>query len=241
MYAVTVRDHVMIAHSLPRPVFGPAQGLHGATYVVEATFRRASSLDDDGIVVDIGAATSCPRRGAGAPALPEPRRARRTSTVVVTTTEVLTRWVSDRLAESSVMDGLDGLEVVLRESPDAWASYTRDAMRLRFVVPADVAAPTGGNVYDLAAAAALRRSGVEVDAGRGRSPSLADCTQATVVGRHSRRRAAGRAISPRSSRQPRWACSCTCRWPGSRRLPSEDVARGRGRSKRRALARRARR
>ena len=55
MYAVTVRDHVMVAHSLPRPVFGPAQALHGATYVVEATFRRAD-LDDDGIVVDIGAA-----------------------------------------------------------------------------------------------------------------------------------------------------------------------------------------
>ena len=57
MYAVTVRDHVMVAHSLPRPVFGPAQALHGATYVVEATFRRPD-LDDDGIVVDIGAALS---------------------------------------------------------------------------------------------------------------------------------------------------------------------------------------
>ena len=55
MFAVTVRDHVMVAHSLPRPVFGPAQGLHGATYVVEATFSRRE-LDDDGIVVDIGEA-----------------------------------------------------------------------------------------------------------------------------------------------------------------------------------------
>jgi 6-pyruvoyltetrahydropterin/6-carboxytetrahydropterin synthase len=115
----------MIAHSLPREVFGPARGLHGATYVVEATFRRRE-LDDDGIVVDIGAATS---------ALDETLNRLRYSNLddhpdfagVLTTTEVLARWVADQLAESSVADGLDGLEVVLRESPDAWASYTRDA------------------------------------------------------------------------------------------------------------------
>jgi 6-pyruvoyltetrahydropterin/6-carboxytetrahydropterin synthase len=125
IYAVTVRDHVMVAHSLPRPVFGPAQAMHGATYVVEATFRRRE-LDDDGIVVDIGAATS---------ALSETLDRLRYRNLdehpdfdgVLTTTEMLTRWVADRLAESAVMEGLDGLEVVLRESPDAWASYTRDA------------------------------------------------------------------------------------------------------------------
>lgn len=124
MYAVTVRDHVMVAHSLPRPVFGPAQGLHGATYVVEATFRRRE-LDDDGIVVDIGAALS---------ALDETLDELRYRNLdehpafegMVTSTEVLTRWVADRLAASPVMQGLDGLEVVLRESPDAWVSYTRD-------------------------------------------------------------------------------------------------------------------
>ena len=124
MYAVTVRDHVMVAHSLPRPVFGPAQALHGATYVVEASFRRAD-LDDDGIVVDIGAALSTLgeildqlryRNLDDHPAFQG----------VVTSTEVLTRWVADRLAESPVTEGLDGLEVVLRESPDAWVSYTRD-------------------------------------------------------------------------------------------------------------------
>ena len=124
MYAVTVRDHVMVAHSLPRPVFGPAQALHGATYVVEATFRRAD-LDDDGIVLDIGAALSTLaeildqlryRNLDDHPAFED----------VVTSTEVLTRWVADRLAESPVTEGLDGLEVVLRESPDAWVSYTRD-------------------------------------------------------------------------------------------------------------------
>ena len=55
MFTVTIRDHMMIAHSLRGEVFGPAQSLHGATYVVDATFRRAT-LDDDGIVVDIGRA-----------------------------------------------------------------------------------------------------------------------------------------------------------------------------------------
>jgi 6-pyruvoyltetrahydropterin/6-carboxytetrahydropterin synthase len=124
IYAVTVRDHVMVAHSLPRPVFGPAQGLHGATYVVEATFRRRK-LDEDGIVVDIGAALG---------ALEEILGSLRYANLddhpafegVVTSTEVLTGWVADRLAESPVAEGLDGLEVVLRESPDAWVSYSRD-------------------------------------------------------------------------------------------------------------------
>lgn len=125
MFAVTVRDHVMVAHSLPRPVFGPAQGLHGATYVVEATFRRRD-LDADGTVVDIGAATA---------ALGEVLERLRYRNLddhpefagVVTTTEVLTRWVTDRLFEFPVCDDLEGIEVVLRESPDAWVSYTRDA------------------------------------------------------------------------------------------------------------------
>jgi 6-pyruvoyltetrahydropterin/6-carboxytetrahydropterin synthase len=125
MFGVTVRDHVMIAHSLPRPVFGPAQGLHGATYVVEATFRRRE-LDQDGIVVDIGAATAALDAVLGVlryqnlDELPE-------LDGLVTSTEVLGQWVADRLAEHDVTSGLDGLEVVLRESPDAWVSFTRDA------------------------------------------------------------------------------------------------------------------
>ena len=56
MFSVTVRDHMMVAHSLRGEVFGPAQRLHGATFVVDATFRR-EELDDDGVVVDIGRAT----------------------------------------------------------------------------------------------------------------------------------------------------------------------------------------
>jgi 6-pyruvoyltetrahydropterin/6-carboxytetrahydropterin synthase len=124
MYAVTVRDHIMVAHSLPRPVFGPAQAMHGATYVVEATFRRRE-LDDDGVVVDIGAATT---------ALEDTLNQLRYRNLdehpafsgIVTSTEVIARWIADRLTQSPVLDALDGLEVVLRESPDAWVSYSSD-------------------------------------------------------------------------------------------------------------------
>ena len=75
MFSVTVRDHMMVAHSLRGEVFGPAQGLHGATYVVDATVR-AASLDDDGLVVDIGRAAS--RAGVGG------RGARATATSTTT-------------------------------------------------------------------------------------------------------------------------------------------------------------
>jgi len=121
---VTVRDHVMVAHSLPRPVFGPAQALHGATYVVEASFGRRE-IDEDGIVVDIGAALSALRetldvlRYRNLDEHPEFEG-------VVTSTEVLARWVTDRLAQSPVTQELDRLEVVLRESPEAWVSFARD-------------------------------------------------------------------------------------------------------------------
>ena len=114
----------MVAHSLPRAVFGPAQALHGATYVVEATFRRRD-LDDDGIVVDIGAALATldgilgSLRYTNLDDHPAFRG-------VVTSTEVLTQWVADRLVESPVVAGLHGIEVVLRESPDAWVSYAQD-------------------------------------------------------------------------------------------------------------------
>jgi 6-pyruvoyltetrahydropterin/6-carboxytetrahydropterin synthase len=124
MFTVTVRDHVMVAHSLPRPVFGPAQGLHGATYVVEASFRRRE-LDDDAVVVDIGAAT------AALSEILDRLRYRNLDDHPefegrLTTTEALARWVADRLAAAPVAAMLDGIEVTLRESPDAWVSYTRD-------------------------------------------------------------------------------------------------------------------
>jgi 6-pyruvoyl-tetrahydropterin synthase len=130
VFSVTVRDHMMIAHSLRGETFGPAQGLHGATYVTDATFRRAE-LDDDGIVVDIGRAAEALRAVVSElsyrnldddPALAG----------INTTTEALARLVADRLAErvhaGALGDGareLDGLIVTLHESHIASASYER--------------------------------------------------------------------------------------------------------------------
>ena len=130
MFSVTVRDSMMIAHSFRGEVFGPAQRLHGATYVVDATFRRAA-LDADGLVVDIGLAAAALRdvladlnyRNLD----DDPSFAGRN-----TTTELLAQVVADRLAERVSVGslgggaaGLDGLVVTLHESHVAWASYER--------------------------------------------------------------------------------------------------------------------
>ena len=123
MYSVTVRDHMMIAHSLRGEVFGPARRLHGATYVVDATFRRAS-LDADGIVVDIGRAAGALRdvlAELGYRNLDDEPDLEG----VNTTTEALAKVVADRLAERVRGEGLDGIVVTLRESHVAWASYER--------------------------------------------------------------------------------------------------------------------
>ena len=130
MFSVTVRDHMMIAHSLRGETFGPAQGLHGATYVIDATFRRAD-LDADGIVVDIGRAAE--ELHAVVSELnyrnldDEPSLAG-----MNTTTEALARLIADRLAERAHAGalgdsarGLDGLAVTLHESHIASASYER--------------------------------------------------------------------------------------------------------------------
>ena len=131
MYSVTVSDHVLVAHSLPDPFFGPAQRLHGATYVVEVTVR-ASALDEHGVVVDLGAAAEALRR------ILAPLGHRNLDDVpelagLVTTTEVLARYVADRMADLAAEGalgrepaGLDGLTVTLHESPVAWASYERE-------------------------------------------------------------------------------------------------------------------
>ena len=123
MFSVTIRDHMMIAHSLRGEVFGPAQGLHGATYVVDATFRRAT-LDADGIVVDIGRAAEALRAVVGELSyrnLDDETGFAGTNT----TTEALARFVADRLADALGDSGLDGLVVTLHESHVAWASYER--------------------------------------------------------------------------------------------------------------------
>jgi 6-pyruvoyl-tetrahydropterin synthase len=121
---------MMIAHSLRGEVFGPAQRLHGATYVVDATFRRAT-LDSDGIVVDIGRAAEQLHEVVAELSYrnldEEPPFAG-----MNTSTEALARVVADRLAErvragalGEAARELDGLVVTLRESHVAWASYER--------------------------------------------------------------------------------------------------------------------
>ncbi|MET8635094.1 6-pyruvoyl trahydropterin synthase family protein [Streptomyces sp. NPDC004096] len=131
MFSITVRDHLMIAHSFRGEVFGPAQRLHGATFLVDAAFRRAE-LDDDNIVVDIGLATQ--ELGAVVNELnyrnldDEPDFAHTN-----TSTEFLARVIADRLAER-VHKGALGesardiarITVTLHESHIAWASYERD-------------------------------------------------------------------------------------------------------------------
>lgn len=130
MFSVTVRDHMMIAHSLRGEVFGPARRLHGATYLVDATFRRAR-LDPDGIVVDIA------RAAEELHAVLAELTYRNLDDEPVfagtnTSTEALAQVVADRLAErveagalGSGARALDGLIITLRESHIAWASYER--------------------------------------------------------------------------------------------------------------------
>jgi 6-pyruvoyl-tetrahydropterin synthase len=131
VFSLTVRDSMMVAHSLRGEVFGPAQRLHGATYVVDATVR-AASLDGDGLVVDIGRLSAALAAVVGElgyrnldddPSL----------SGVNTTTERLAQVVADRLAAQARdgglgrdAGGLASLTVTLRESHVAWASYERD-------------------------------------------------------------------------------------------------------------------
>lgn len=130
MFSVTVRDHLMVAHSFRGEVFGPAQRLHGATFVVDATFRRPE-LDSDNLVVDIGLATR--ELNAVLAELnyrnldDEPAFAGQN-----TTTEFLAKVIADRLAErvragalGEQARGLTGITVTLHESHVAWATYER--------------------------------------------------------------------------------------------------------------------
>ena len=128
MYALTVRDHVMIAHSFNGEIFGPAQRLHGATYLIDARFQR-TELDADGLVVDIGLASETLRNVLAELNFrnldDEPAFAGKN-----TTTEFMARVVFDRMA-AAIRDGrlgeggrgLERLQVTLHESHIAWASY----------------------------------------------------------------------------------------------------------------------
>lgn len=130
MFSVTVRDHMMIAHSFRGEVFGPAQALHGATYVVDATFRRAT-LDADNVVVDIGRAAEELHVVVGELSYRN-LDDEAAFAGVNTTTEMLAQVVGDRLVEriragglGDGARGLTGIAVTLRESHLAWASYER--------------------------------------------------------------------------------------------------------------------
>ena len=128
MYSVSVRDHIMIAHSLSGAVFGPAQNLHGATYVVDVEFRRPD-LDEDGIVVDIGRAHEVLKAVLG------PLNYRNLDEVPDlagenTTTEFLAKLIFDRIAAAAAAGelganagGLTAMKVTLNESHVAWAAY----------------------------------------------------------------------------------------------------------------------
>ena len=131
MFSVTVRDHMMIAHSLRGEVFGPAQRLHGATYVVDATFRRAA-LDADNIVVDIGRASEELHTICGALSYRN-LDDEADFAGVNTSTEFLAKVIADRLAAKIAegafgagAEGLSGIAVTLHESHIAWAGYERD-------------------------------------------------------------------------------------------------------------------
>ncbi len=134
MFSISVVDHVMIAHSLRGELFGPAQRLHGATYVIELELRRPA-LDPHGVVVDIGRATAAlgraldPLRYQNLDELPALRGQN-------TTTEALAKWVFDRIAERVAAgelgpgsEGLTALRVVLRESHVASAAYEGELPR----------------------------------------------------------------------------------------------------------------
>jgi 6-pyruvoyl-tetrahydropterin synthase len=130
VFSVTVRDQMMIAHSFRGDVFGPAQRLHGATYVVDATFRRAD-LDTDDLVVDIGRAAE-ELHSVLAELTYRNLDDEAAFAGTNTTTEALARVVADRLAErvhagalGDTARELDGLVVTLHESHVAWASYER--------------------------------------------------------------------------------------------------------------------
>ncbi|MET7620661.1 6-carboxytetrahydropterin synthase [Streptomyces sp. NPDC005408] len=130
MFSITVRDHIMIAHSFRGEVFGPAQRLHGATFLVDATFRRPE-LDDDNIVVDIGLATQ--ELGKLVAELNYRNLDDESDFAGInTSTEFLAKVIADRLADrvhagalGEGARGLAGITVTLHESHIAWASYER--------------------------------------------------------------------------------------------------------------------
>lgn len=121
MYSVRIRRHIMIAHSLPSPAFGPAQRLHGATYVVDAEFKRPE-LDENNIVIDIALASDMLEE------VLEPLAYRNLDELPafegkLTTTEFLCQYVHEQLGKAVRNQFQGDLKITLGESHVAWASY----------------------------------------------------------------------------------------------------------------------
>ncbi|HJV97880.1 MAG TPA: 6-carboxytetrahydropterin synthase [Arthrobacter sp.] len=130
MFSLTVRRHFMIAHSLPREAFGPAQALHGATFVAEVSFRRRA-LNQDAIVLDIGAAGGIIEdvlAGLNYRNLDDHPDFEGRLTTTEALAEYIARAVAAKLNGNGNGDGreLAGIDVTLRENPDAWATYSLD-------------------------------------------------------------------------------------------------------------------
>ncbi|WP_432560397.1 6-pyruvoyl trahydropterin synthase family protein [Granulicoccus sp. GXG6511] len=121
MFTLTVRDRMMIAHSLDHPGFGPARNLHGCTYVVETTWHRPT-LDDMGVVMDIGEATE---QLHAVLADLDYKNLDELDIFAgrLTTTEFLAQHIAEQLRTRIDTGPFAALEVTLREHPDAWASY----------------------------------------------------------------------------------------------------------------------
>ncbi len=128
MFSLTIRRHFMVAHSLPREVFGPAQGLHGATFVAEVTFRRRA-LNQDAIVLDIGAGGSIIEdvlAGLNYQNLDEHPDFEGKLSTTEALAEYIAKAVAGKLKDHDDGRELSGIDVTLRENPDAWASYSLD-------------------------------------------------------------------------------------------------------------------
>lgn len=122
MYTVKVRNSIMIAHSLPNPFFGPAQHMHGATYVVDVTFS-SEKLDPHNVVIDIGKAkdiTSDVLSHLNYKNLDELPQFKNK----LTTTEFMAKYIHDKIKEQVVAFFEGTISVCLGETHDAWASYS---------------------------------------------------------------------------------------------------------------------
>ena len=240
MYSVSVRDHMMIAHSFHGEVFGPAQRLHGATYVVDVEFRRPE-LDADGIVVDIGRATEVLHASPRRTELPEPgRRPGVQGTQHDDRVSRARRVRSDGRGDPAKAilapraQAIESVRVTLHESHVASAAFEgrsaarpSHAARSCFVVPGRLETRTGGYEYDRRMVAGLRSA-----AGRSTCGSSTAAFRIRRRGRANRRRACSRESpddgASSSSTAWRWArcrtkssaqrrgCgssrSCTIRW-----------------------------